>query len=326
MEQSNLPSNPAQITKELVKASFNLDTTRLNYFKVLQSTKNIVWTRENINEDLLSPAKLVASKLTDRKEVYKRPHIEAGKIIQAEYNSVFNPLNDEISLKAAEKKKLADQIQKEQDEANAEIERLKNIRYTMINFIQTVSNDISESSTDSQIVLIEKKIGSEISRKTFYSDYFEDFKSQCEELKPLIKKQKDYIKFLISLEKSKLDAMSKGDESKAVDLRQQAEDLKDIIEEGKLRIQQKAFEQVENSDINVGIPIDTAPDATRTMWKWKVDDVQILFKKRPDLVDLVPNKEIIDSILRSMRETGELKGKREEKLYGITFYQDKSYK
>lgn len=326
MEQTNLPSNPAQITKELVKASFSIDTARLNYLKVLQDIRNIVWTRDNIEQDLLAVAKTVASKLTDRKDFYKRPYIDAGKIIQTEYNNVFNPLNDEISVKAAQRKALADQIQQEQDKANAEIERLNNIRLSMIGFIQSVTNDISESTTDSQIVLIEKRVGTELSRKGFYSDYYEDFKAQCEELKPLIKKQKEYVKLLISLEKEKSDAMSKGNESAAVDARQKAEDIKEFIEEGKIRLQQKAFEQLENSDVAVGIPVNVAPDATRTTWKWRVDDVQLLLKKMPELVDLVPNKEKIDAILKESRVNGSFKGLRESKLYGITFYEDKSYK
>ena len=326
MEQTNLPSNPAQITKEIVKASFNIETTRLNYQKVLQATENIVWTRENIDEDYLAPAKFVATKLTDKKEIYKRPLIDAGKIIQNEYNSVFNPLNDAISRKAAERKALADVIQKEQDLANAELARLNNIRLSMIGFIQSVTNDISECQTDKQIAVIEMRVGTELSRKTFYSDFYDDFKSQCEELRPLIKKQKEYIKLLISLEKQKVEAMSSGDESVAVDARQKAEDIKEFIEEGKLRLQQKAFEQLENSDVSVGIPVDVAPDATRTTWKWKVDDVQLLFKKMPELVDLVPNKEKIDALLKEKRADGSLRGLRISLLHGITFYEDKSYK
>lgn len=326
MEQTNLPSNPAQITKELVKASFNIDTARLNYLKILQETKNIVWTRENIDQDLLAMPKTVASKLTERKDFYKRPYIDAGKIIQTEYNNVFNPLNDEISIKAAQRKELADQIQREQDKANAEIERLNNIRITMIGFIQSVTNDISEAQTDSQIVLIEKRVGAELSRKNFYSDYLDDFKAQCEELKPLIKKQKEYIKLLISLEKKKVDAMSSGDESVAVDAREKAEGIKEFIEEGKLRLQQKAFEQLENSDVAVGVPMNVAPSATRTTWKWRVDDLQLLYRKMPNLVDLVPNKEKIDSLLAEKRADGSVSGKRELSLFGITFYEDKSYK
>lgn len=326
MEQSILPSNPAQITKEVVKASYNIEITRLNYQAVLQATEDIVWTRENIHQDLLAPAKFVAAKLTDKKEMDKRPLIDAGKVIQGEYNSVFNPLNDAISRQAEAKKKLADQIQREEDEANAAIARHNAEIKSVSDFITFVTNEITESDTDFKIVLIEKKIGSETQRKNLYGSQLQSLKDQCEGLKPLITKQKEYIRVLAELNKSKESALKKGDEDTAVVMRHKAEDLKEVIDENKLRLQQKAFEQIETSDVMVGIPVDTAPNARRTWWKWRIDDIQLLAKKMPELVELVPNSKKIDEILKQKRDSGEFDGKREEKLFGITFYQDKSYK
>lgn len=326
MEQYNLPSNPAQITQALVKASFAIEQTKLNYQKVLQSVESIVWTRENINDDLLAPGKLVAAKITEKKEVEKRPLIDAGRIIQNEYNSIFNPLNDAISRKAAEKKVLADQIQREVDKANAETARVSGIKVAIMQFIATITNEITESDTDDKIVLAEKKIGSETQRKNAYQEFLPDLKSQCDELKPLIKQQKEYVRTLDKLNKGKDTAMAKGDDNTAVELRHQAENMKVVIEENKIKIQEKAFEQVENADMQIGMPTAVAPNASRTWWKWRVDDIQLLAKKMPELVELVPIKTKIDEILSSKREAGEFDGKKEEKLFGITFYQESSYK
>lgn len=326
MEQSNLPSNPAQITQALVKASFAIEQTRLNYQKVLQQMESIIWTRDNINEDLLAPGKFVAAKLTDKKEIEKRPLIDAGKVIQNEYNSVFNPLNDVISRKAAEKKALADRIQRENDAANAEIARVSGIKLAIMQFVANCTNEITESDTDDKIVLVEKKIGSETQRKNVYQEFLPDLKSQCDELKPLIKQQKDYVRTLEKLNSGKEKALAKGDDNKAVELRIQAEAIKEIIEENKIKIQEKAFEQVENTDMQVGVPTSVAPSASRTWWKWRIDDIQLLAKKMPDLVELVPVKIKIDEILSSKREAGELEGQKELKLNGIVFYQESSYK
>lgn len=326
METSNLPSNPAQITTELVKASFAIEQTRLNYQKVLQSMEDIVWTRENINEDLLAPGKFVASKLTEKKEVEKRPLIDAGKIIQNEYNSVFNPLNDVISRKAAEKKTLADQIQQETNAANAEIARISGIKTAIMQFIAGITNEITESDTDSKIVLIEKKIGSETQRKNVYQEFLSDLKTQCDELKPIIKQQKEYIRTLEKLNSDKNSAMAKGNDDKAVELRMKAEEMKEIIEENKIKIQEKAFEQVENTDIQVGLPTSVAPSASRTWWKWRVDDIQLMAKKMPELVELVPIKTKIDEVMAKKREAGEFNGKKEVSIHGLTFYQESSYK
>lgn len=327
MEQSNLPSNPAQVTSALVKADFNIELTRLNYQQILQSVEDITWTRENIHQDLLAPGNLVAKKITDKKDLMKRPFIDAGKVIQNEYNSVFNPLNDAISRKANEKKKVAMQIQKEDDAANAEILRVKNINDTMVNFISTITNEITSADNDKVIAALEMRIGSEITRNNIYQELMPKFKEQCAELKPLIKKQKEYIKTLKALEKSQETAIATGDDDKAVELRTKAEEMKETIEENKLRLQQQAFATVENSDVAIGVPVGTAPKATRTWWTWDIQDISTLYKKRPDLVDLVPNKQKIDEIFDSMKAEGQFSnGKREIIVSGIRFYEEKSFK
>lgn len=326
MEQIVLPSNPALITKEVATASFNVELTRLKYQEVLQAVENVEWTEKNINEDLLAPARLVASKLTDKKDQDKRPIIDAGKVIQNAYNEVFNPLNDAISRKTNEKKLLAEKIQREIDLANRERQRVADINTAIFTFIAAITNEITEADTDAKIVLAEKKIGSEGTRKNVYQEFVPQLKDQCEELKPLIKKQKEFVKALAEAEKAQKDAMAKGDDSTAVEMRTKAEELKDVIDENKIRLQQKAFEQIEESSPVVGMPTAIAPNASRTMWKWRVDDVKTLFKKNPELVDLIPNKEKVDQILRDKKESGELDGKSELSMNGITFYQDKSYK
>ncbi len=326
MELSNLPSNPAQITKELVKASYQIEKTRLNYEAVLQQAESIVWTRENINEDLLAPAKFVAAKLTEKKDKDKRPFIDAGKVIQNEHNDVFNPLNDAISRKAFEKKQLADVIQKEKDVADAEIRRISNIDATIFKFILTVTEDISMADNDKVIAAIEMRIGSETTRKNIYQEKIKDLKQQCENLRPLIKKQKEYIRTLNAASTQQKAAEKSGDEARAVELREKADEIKEFIDENKIRIQQKALEQIENNETYVGEPTDDAPSATRSWWKWRVDDVKLLSKKLPSLTMISPNKEAIDALLAEKRDSGELKGMNEFRLPGLTFYLEKSYK
>lgn len=327
MEQSNLPSNPAQITNAVAKAIFNIELTKLGYQKVLQSVEDVVWTRENIDMDLLAPAKFVASKLTDKKEEIKRPYIDAGKIIQNEYNSVFNPLNDALSRKANEKKILADTIQKEANEAIAEQERLRSINSAMASFISDITNQITGADNDKMISAIEMRIGSEIARKNIYQEMLPQMKAQCEELKPLIKMQKDYIKQLKATTKSQDEAMAAGNEDKAIEMREKADVLKETIEENKLRLQQKAFEQVENSGTEVGIPTINSPKPTRRWWTWEVKDINLLYKKRPDLVELVPNKQKIDEVFDKMKASGDFSnGKSEIILSGIRFFEEKSFK
>lgn len=326
MEQSVMPSNPAQVTKEIIKAGFNIELTRLEYQKTLQSVEDIIWTRDNINMDLLAPARFVAASLTEKKDELKRPYIDAGKIIQNEYNSVFNPLNEAVVRKANEKKAIAEQIQKEVDLANAEIARINSINSAMAAFISDITNQITLADNDKMIVAIEMRIGSELSRKNIYQEMLPQIKAQCEELKPLIKMQKEYIKKLEQATKSEAAAVVSGDDDKLIEAKENVEILKKTIEENKLNLQQKAFEQVENSGTEVGIPVAVALKPTRRWWTWEVSDVNLLYKKRPDLVDLVPNKQKIDEIFDNMKASGEFsKGKPEIILSGIRFFEEKKF-
>lgn len=326
MEQSNLPSNPAQITKELVKAAFNIELARLDYQKILQSIESIIWTPQNIDQPLLEPAKYVAGKITEKKELLKRPHIDAGKVIQAEYNDLFNPINDAISRKANERKIIADKMLLEADKARAETDRINGISKGIATFISNITNEITTSDNNKMIAAAEMRIGSETQRRNIYQEFLPDLQKQCDELKPLIKKQKEYIKLMNDLNKNQIEAEAKGDDTKAVELRHNAEDLKEVIDENRLRIQQKAYEQVENSTVMVGQPTAIAPKASRTSWKWKVEDVSFLAKKHPEFTEVIPNKIKIDEILDRMKEDGSLDGKREVKWNGITFFEDKTYK
>lgn len=326
MKENNLPSNPAQVTKELVKADFNIELTRLNYQQVVQSVASIQWTRENIDQDLLAPGNIVAKKLTEKKDALKRPHIDAGKVIQNEYNGVFNPLNEILSVKANERKQLALQIQKEVDDANREIDRVNGIKQTMAAFISNITNEITNSDNEKMIAAAEMRIGSEVARKNIYQELLPELKEQCEGLKPLIKNQKEYIKTLKQLEKSQGAAMAKGDDDAAVELREKAEQMKETIEENKIRLQEKAFEAVENSDTVVGVPTAVAPKATRTWWTWEVPDPELAYKKNQDNIDLVPNKTKIDAMLAELKENGSTEGKREVVIDGIRFYEEKSFK
>lgn len=326
MEQNMLPSNPAQITKELVKASFNVEITRLDYHKILQSAADIIWTRENIDQPLLAPAEYVAKKITEKKERDKRPFIDAGKVIQNEYNSIFNPLNDIISQKIEEKKKLIRVMQLEEEREQAEKSRISSIENGIITFIHSVTNEITQAEDDSTIVLVEKRIGSESKRENFYQEFLPKLKQQCAELKPLIVKQKEYIRKMQLLKKQQSEAELKGNDSKAVELRQKAEELKEVIEESKIMIQQKAFEQIESSNsLVVGESTIASPKATRSWWKWRVDDIHKLSKKCPELVEYIPNKAKIDELLAQKRESGELDGQKEININGLVFYLEQNF-
>lgn len=322
----NLPSKLV-ITEETVKATFALEAQRLNYQKVLQAVENIKFTPENVNEDLLEPGKLVLRQIAGTKETLKRPLLDAGKIVEASYKAYFNPLEEVINRKAEEKKAVALKIFNENRLIQLEREKQEAISKSISDFIFNATNFITNATDDSQIVLIQKRIGTETSREGYYEDQLTDLKERCNSLKPIIESQKKIIRELKEIERQQAEAEAAQDEERMILLREKREEIVEILDETKIKLQEKAFEQVATHiPVYVGESVTDNVRASRTTWKYRVDNIELLAKKMPHLVTVIPNDEKIKELLAVKRADGSLKGKMEESFFGITFYEDKSFK
>ena len=183
---------------------------------------------------------------------------------------------------------------------------------------------IAESKTDTEIVSIEKMIGSEKTKTSLYQEFLPDLIIQVDALRPQIKKQKENVRELQKLVDAEKTAEENGDLVAMTEIKEKKEYAEAVIQETGVRIHETAFEQATTIDIVAPEIVDTAPKG-RTNWKWKVDDIKLLQKKMPHLVKLVPDNEAIEILLKSKKVDGSLKGKDEETLFGLTFYNDKSY-
>lgn len=326
MEQVLTERTATTITNAIVKADFNIELSRLKYQEMIQYVENIVWDRENVHKDMLAEAKLVAKKLSDKKDEMKRPYIDAGKIIQEEFNNLYNPLIEVINRKVSEKRIIAEKIQKENDIAAAEAERIGAINERILNFIVNITNEITESDDAATIVNIEKRIGSETARTGVYMEFIPLLKQKCNEIKPLISRQKDFIRSLKKIESEKQVSIKSGDENSVLAAMESAQDLRSTIDENKILIQEKALNVVESANVVVATPTTPYVRASRTWWTWEVKDVSELYKKQPDMVELVPNKNKIDEFMKRLKEDGTLEDKKEVVINGVRYYENKSFR
>ncbi len=308
----------------IVKASFDLEASRRNYQALLQHFSALQVTRENVNDDITKEGREVLKSLTEEKERQCVEPLQWHKDVLAAYRSVYDPLKEAMDRVLNDKKTLSLQIQEETRVQLAEQNRINAAKSAIVNFSNRVAVMISEAKTDDDIVSIEKMIGLEKTKKGVYQEFISDLITQCDGLRPQIKTQKESIRELQKVVEQEKQALETGDVVAAAELRDKKEYYEQVIQETGIRIHEKAFEQASTIDIVAPEVMDIAPKG-RTNWKWRVDDIKLLQKKMPHLVKLVPDEEAISLMLKTKKADGSLSGKDEETIFGLTFFNDKSF-
>lgn len=312
------------VKSPVVKAAFDLELAKHNYQALLQNLSAVTITRDNVNDDLTKSGREVLKTLELKKDELAKEPLQWHRDVMENYKSLKNPLEEQVSRILAEKKSVADQINKEAAQQLAEKTRIVNAQAAIPAFTNKIANLIQSAKTDADIVSIEKMIGSEKTKTSVYQEFIPQLIEQCDALRPDIKSVKETIRERQIAEENEKKAMESGDIHAATSLREQREHLEAVIEETGLRIHEKAYEKAAAIEIIVPEVMDTAPKG-RTNWKWRVDDIKMLQKKMPHLVKLVPDDDAINTLLATKRLDGSLKDKMEEKLFGLTFFNDKSY-
>lgn len=330
--QSNLPERftslpPTQVTEAKIRALFNTMLIRMGYTNLLQGLESLTFDKNFLQP---SYAELKASdKFLKEMEIIRtelsKPYSEIPKMIKRICDEITAPISKVSASKKAELKAANELAQSELRKIQAENARVESIKIQMGNFINQATKDISLANNDTDIVAIQKRIGAEKSRSTFYAEFLDEFKELCDGLTPLINQRKEHIRKAQELAKAQEQAKESNDPIKAAQLKGEMEYLEMQMTENTIRLQEKAFEQATSIEIATAEPMIELAKAKTTRWLWKVDDISLLYKKMPHLVELIPNKEAIDTILKTKRLDGSLKGKTEEHMNGITFYQEKYY-
>lgn len=311
--------------RSLFQATFNLEASKKNYQALLTQLAGIKVTKDNVNEDQTKDAKEVIKALTELKDIQCKPVLQDHKDILNVYNGLVDPIKEQLDRIAEEKKAVSIKIQQETAAQLREQARINNAKQAIVNFSNKVATLITESKTDSDIVAIEKMIGSEKVKSSLYQEFLPELIERCDALRPQIKTQKDNIRQLKALEEKEKIAIESGNIAAATEILEKKEELQGLIEETTIRIHETAFDQAASIEIMAPEVIDTAPKG-RTNWRWRVDDIRLLAKKMPGLVKVVPDEDAIGRILAEKRLDGSLKDKLEENWNGIVFYNDKSFK
>jgi hypothetical protein len=206
-----------------IERKIKMEAIAANYQGILNSVSGITFTRENVAQDLLEPARKVLEVLKKTKDQIKRPHLDANTDAEAAYKQLAQPLEMLIKDKLAEKTKIANEIEKERQLIEAEKRRIKEITdYINSFFTNSVNWLLKDAKTSNDIVTLERRIGVELSRKNYYGDLYDSFVEKCDQIRKILAERKDFIRQTEKLDQ-KLQKID-GNEEKKAEILEEKED------------------------------------------------------------------------------------------------------
>lgn len=315
-----------KITAEIVKASFQLELSKLKYQEALQALVAYEVTRENVAEaqQKLKDARKFLAKFDDIKKKGKEEALAICRWWDDAYNGTKESFESELDVKAKTVNKIAAELAAEAQKAEAEKQRKAAILADIDAFFIAQSQNISNATNPQDLVAIEKLIGSHKANVSRYAEFLPLMGEKAANLTTLIKEQKEALKKLEALKTAEKAAEQQGDDQAVLDSREAQERIAQKIHETKIIVQERGINMSTNSDVvEVDIIAPEAPKARRSVWKWEVADIKTTNKKMPDWVKMQVDEDKVDEYLKAKKAEG-IEG--EEFVFaGIRFFLEKSY-
>lgn len=321
MEQQVVLFDKYEIEKRLKR-----EAMAANYQAILDAVGSIRFTRENVAEDLLAPARKVLDDLKKTKDEIKRPHLDANTEAERVYKELSQPLQQLVDDKIREKTKIANQIEAERQQIEAEKRRIEGITdYIKHFFTESVNYLLRQNVTSQDIVKLEMRIGNELSRKSYYGDLYPIFVAKTDEIRKIIAERKEFVRRAEKLDKEL--AKNSDNQEKVAEILEEKEDISIFLLQNKTELQEEAT-SVSPQDLGIHVGESTAMPviAARRQWTYEVTDIGELYRKHPELVKIEPDAAAIRAFSTKIRSQSENIGKNEINLPGIRFYQEKKYK
>jgi predicted nucleic acid-binding Zn-ribbon protein len=291
----------------------------LQYQKLLQAGEDISFTKDTINQDY-EPLKKLREVSTAIKDM-ENPWTEKWSQWNKDRKSLLDPVTALLGTKTAEFTTLANEIKADQLKADNEKKRVADIKAAISSFTLDYSTKIAQATTFEELNTLHMRMGAEKSRKNVYQEFMPDLQEAIVGLEISLKTQKQNIKDLQELEGQKAAALQSGDDEALMGLIEKEEEITSKITETGTTVQEAAISSVSNNEVvEVDSILPTAPKPRRTVLDWEVTDIQLLYKKRPDLAEILPLNEEIDNLAKEIRKAGGKNFKLDTSIPGLKIY------
>lgn len=321
---------PATVTLELIVAQYKVGLTKLRYQEALQGFASLQVTEDTmaIVQEKLKGGRGLIRKMDDLKSELKEKALAECRMWDNAFRSLVTPLEDLLAKIQVDLNRVAQEQARKAEVARKEEARKTNIKTAIDNFILEQSQAIAAAKDDTELVRIQKLIGSAKANKSRYEEFLPDLVERCNALNPLINTQKDAIRELRDLEEQKKAAEAKGDDAALIAIEDKKEALNATVEEQKVLIQEEAISQaVRPGTVEVGRPVFNTVKARRSKWlgELKTDDKSMKAAFNAGLLTCTLNKEKVQLLIDTLEQTKQLDGLEVFEINGIKLYLEVRY-
>lgn len=295
LEAKTQTANP-----EVTKAELMISLTKegLAYQQLLQDSENVVFTKDNLNEERSALVNL--RKVKKKLEDAENPFTERWKSWNAARKSLVDPVLAVLTKKETEYRKIANEVLAENAKIEAEKQRVAAIKLSIDNFFIEQSQIVANATTPAALVAVEKLIGSH-RRASRYEGFYDLMDAKASNLTELIKSQKEALRKLEGLKSAENAAQEAGDDQAVLDSREAQEQVQAKIHEAKEVVQSTAVNMATNSEVTeVEVITPVAPKPRRTSWRYEVLDIKLA--QKAGLTETLINETKVDVILAEKRK------------------------
>jgi hypothetical protein len=314
-----------KLTKELVIASLIPDLAKLDWQTLFDTAKKIKVEKETIGVNYADALKLreLHGYLRNKQKQEDEPDKARIKARKEGYDNYCKPIEEILSALDPEFHRINNEILEEEDDIEAVIAKQNEIRTRHITFVNDIVQQIAIAPDAKDLARIQSLVGSEKSRTSYYGSYFHNVEDSCNEMLKLIESRKNIIKENGKTKKAYDKAIEKGDHAAAVELKELMEYNDRVIKENAQTIAESAYKKVAEIALQNSELISASIKPRQRRWSYKIQDIDLLHKKNPELVNLEPNAKAIGAFLKE--KVKDMTDGQEFEMNGLVIYQKYFY-
>lgn len=323
-ENDNL--SVAVLTPELVKnnISIQLKKVELSIQKLHDTEAELVYNEDNLQKiaDFIIEAKKAEGIIEEERVNLKKDPLERGRVIDEGAKLISGDITA-LKKKAHDKyTALCLEVQRKINEANAakaEKERIsKLVNTTLFDYSEKIANAL----TYKEVLETERLLNLETANKVKYGDQLEDLQARTKGIRNLIAAQKVNLKDLSVLEQKEQELTESGNDVALSEVLEKKAAINGKIFNNSLKLQETASDQARETKNEEATQLFPEVNAKRTVWAFEVVDLQLLLKKKPELISITPDEKAIKNFLNHRKIDGLLK---EETIDGLRVYKKQTF-
>lgn len=306
----------------MVVASLLPEITKQNWQQLLDAAKNIRITRETIavNYDDLSKLRELYLFLEERRKAEDEPDKDRIKARKEGYDTYMKPIKAILEMAEPDFIKINGEMGREERAILAAIDKQNDIRKKHVDFVNDIVKLILIAPDNKELARIQMLIGSEKSRTNYYGDYHQYIGKSCDELLQLVDGRKDFIKDNAKLIKDRAKAEAAGDVVLETQLKEQIDMNEEVIRQNAQQIAESAYTQVTSVSMIDSELVSATIKPRLRRWSWRIDDIDLLLQKSPELVLKEPNKKAITAFMKEKTKDDELDEHESHNFNGLIIY------